>query len=83
MGGCPRGEMVKELDCRIVVNEFEVYLHYCIHFRTNPHKLVGWLGFYGISTFVGYLTPNPFFMKIVLFQTIQKGVNPLILSAMG
>ena len=24
-------------------------------------KLVGWLGFYGISTFVGYLTPNPFY----------------------
>ena len=24
--------------------------------------LVGWLvGFYGISTFVGYLTPNPFY----------------------
>ena len=31
-------------------------------------KLVGWLvgwlvGFYGISTFVGYLTPNPFLCK--------------------
>ena len=26
--------------------------------------LVGWLvGFYGISTFVGYLTPNPFLYK--------------------
>ena len=25
------------------------------------HKLVGWVfGFYGISTFVGYLTPDPF-----------------------
>ena len=24
---------------------------------------VGWLGFYGISTFVGYLTPNPFLCK--------------------
>ena len=24
-------------------------------------KLVGWMGgFYGISTFVGYLMPNPF-----------------------
>ena len=22
--------------------------------------MIGWLGFYGISTFVGYLTPNPF-----------------------
>ena len=27
--------------------------------------LVGWLnGFYGISTFVGYLTPNQFFSKL-------------------
>ena len=26
-----------------------------------PERLDGWLlGFYGISTFVGYLTPNPF-----------------------
>ena len=26
--------------------------------------LVGWLfGFYGISIFVGYLTPNPFLYK--------------------
>ena len=26
--------------------------------------LFGWLvGFYGISTFVGYLTPNPFLCK--------------------
>ena len=26
--------------------------------------LVGWLvGFYGISTFAGYLTPNPFLCK--------------------
>ena len=27
-------------------------------------SLVGWLvGFYGISTFVGYLRPNPFLCK--------------------
>ena len=34
-------------------------------------RLVGWLGFYGISTFIGSLTPNPFLCKYsVLFQTI-------------
>ena len=35
--------------------------------------LVGWLvWFYGISTFVGYLTPNLFLCKLsALFQTIQ------------
>ena len=37
----------------------------------------GWLGgFYGISTFVGYLTPNPFLYKyLVLFQTIQFSMS--------
>ena len=35
-----------------------------------------WLvGFYGISTFVGYLTPNPFLSKILLFQTIQFSIS--------
>ena len=28
----------------------------------KPSLIVGWLfKFYGISTFVGYLTPNPFY----------------------
>ena len=32
---------------------------------------LGWVGFYGISTFVGYLMPNPFLYKwSVLFQAI-------------
>ena len=40
--------------------------------------MVGWLvGFYGIATFVGYLTANLFFMKIVLFQTIQFRISTL------
>ena len=31
------------------------------HFPKAPTLLDGWLfGFYGISTFVGYLTPTPF-----------------------
>ena len=29
------------------------------------------VGFYGASNFEGYSTPNPFFIQIVLFQTIQ------------
>ena len=29
------------------------------------------VGFYDISTFVCYLTPNPFFMKMEIFQTIS------------
>ena len=34
--------------------------------------LVDWLfGFYGISTFVGYLMPNLLYKYSVLFQTIQ------------
>ena len=39
--------------------------------------MIGWLcGFYGISTSVGYLMPNPFlYESTVLFQTIQFGVS--------
>ena len=33
--GCPRGVMVKAMDCKIVVNEFELQSGYYVHFRTN------------------------------------------------
>ena len=38
--------------------------------------MVGWfLGFYGMSIFVGYLTPNPFLSKSVLFKTIPFSIS--------
>ena len=48
--GCPRGVMVKAMDCGIVVREFVLQLRYYVHFRAN---------------------------------TLGKGMNPLILPAMG
>ena len=48
--GCPRGVMVKTLDCVIVVREFVLQSRYYVHFRAN---------------------------------TLGKGMNPLILPAMG
>ena len=48
--GCPRGVMVKAMDCGIVVSEFILQSHYYIHFQAN---------------------------------TLGKGINPLILPAMG
>ena len=33
--GCPRGVMVKAVDCGIVVNNFEHQSHYYVFFRTN------------------------------------------------
>ena len=48
--GCPRGVMVKAMDCGIVVSEFVLQSRYYVHFRVN---------------------------------TLGKGVNPLILPAMG
>ena len=48
--GCPRGVMVKAMDCRIVEREFMFQPRYYIHFRAN---------------------------------TLGKGMNPLILPAMG
>ena len=49
-GGCPRGVMVKAMDCGIVVSEFVFQSRYYVHFWAN--------------------TPG-------------KGMNPLILPAMG
>ena len=48
--GYPRSEMVKAMDCGIVVREFVLQSRYYVHFRAN---------------------------------TIGKGMNPLILPAMG
>ena len=48
--GCPRGVMVKAMDCGIVVREFVLQSRYYVHFRAN---------------------------------NLGKGMNPLILPAMG
>ena len=34
-GGCPRGIMVKAMDCGIVVREFVLQSRYYVHFRAN------------------------------------------------
>ena len=45
----------------------EVNVSICVSKLVEQDMRVGWLvwfvGFYGISTFVGYLTPNPFLCK--------------------
>ena len=33
--GCPRGVMVKAMDCEIVVSEFVLQSRYYVHFRAN------------------------------------------------
>ena len=33
--GCPRGVMVKAMDCGIVEREFVLQLRYYVHFRAN------------------------------------------------
>ena len=35
VGGCPRGVMVKVMDCEIVVSEFKLQSRYYVHFRAN------------------------------------------------
>ena len=35
MWGCPRGVMVKAMDCGIVVSEFVLQSRYYVHFRAN------------------------------------------------
>ena len=34
-GGCPRGVMVKAMNCGIVVREFVLQSRYYVHFRAN------------------------------------------------
>ena len=48
--GCPRGEMVKAMDCGIIVSEFVLQSYYYLHYQEN---------------------------------TLGKGMNPLVLPAMG
>ena len=33
--GCPRGVMIKAVDCGVAVSEFELQLRYYVYFRTN------------------------------------------------
>ena len=47
--------------CVFFIMTSDIFIMACVFFIMT---LVGWLvGFYGISTFVGYLTPNPFLWK--------------------
>ena len=53
----------------IIISIFKIVVFY-ISYKWNIlvfYKLkdgcVGWLGFYGISTFIGYLMLNPFWYK--------------------
>ena len=48
--GCPRGVMVKAMDCGIIVSKFVLQSHYYVNFQAN---------------------------------TLGKGMNPIILPAMG
>ena len=47
----------------------------CGRGRTWWFGLVWFVWFYGISTFVGYLTPNPFLCKSVLLKTVQFSIS--------
>ena len=38
--GCPRGIMVKAMDCGIVVSEFELQSCYYVHFRAGMDPLI-------------------------------------------
>ena len=42
-----------------IIRDFEIYTDHRIPAR-RPDVVCYLVGFYGISTFTGYLTPNPF-----------------------
>ena len=50
-------------DCKKVIITRQAHPR-TVEFRKTWFSSYGWLvGFYGVSTFVGYLTPNPFLCK--------------------
>ena len=63
-----KNDLGKAMSVFIITFSISVFYNKGLAFG-NPRwlcaiKKVGWLfGFYGISTFVGYFTPNPFFCK--------------------
>ena len=58
LSGCPRGEMVKAVDCEIVVSEFVIQSRYYVYFRTNTlGKDMNTL----ILPAMGYIVPLQFF----------------------
>ena len=75
-GLSPRSVEAKVLDCSLKVTGFELQSCYYVHFPTYTHgkdmnlfnPLQLWLfGFYGKSTFVGYLMPNPFLSNYLFY----------------
>ena len=58
--GCPRGVMVKAMDCGIVVSEFEIQSRYYAQFRANTlGKVMNPL----ILPTMGYIVPLLFFSE--------------------
>ena len=48
----------------LIISQITTGLTYMTRLKSKPLPQSGWLvGFYGISTFVGYLMPNPFLCK--------------------
>ena len=73
----PRGVVVNVLDCDIKVREFEIRLRFYVNFRTLTLEkgCCFWLfGFYGISTFVGHLTPNSVYKYIYIQPKISERI---------
>ena len=70
--------MANEQGCNIVVSKFKLQSWYYSHFQVNTHekgmKLFGLAWFYGTSTIVGYLMPNPFYTYISNIYMICKHI---------
>ena len=55
------GEKSSEMEVMDRIGKKKATLLFKIGICTDMHK--NWFGFYGISTFIGYLTPDPFLYK--------------------
>ena len=80
---CLRGVMVKAMDCRVVVSEFELQSRSYVHFRTNtlgksmnpliPPVMVGWVLWH--IKLCRLFNAKSIFMQIVLFQPVQFSMS--------
>ena len=56
LGGCPRGVMVKAMNCGIVVREFVLQSRYYVHFRANTLGKGLWTPLFSLQLWVNSRT---------------------------
>ena len=81
--GCPRSVMVKSMDYEIVVCEFELQLHYYIHFRANTLRNFLSLTVFGLLSSSLLLFPQRFGWYVLRPITVTPWTYGATVIAVG